>query len=90
MPQRHLSPYARRARQLLGRPVYVRVPQHAAAGFAGSGAARRSMLAIAYTGVRRPCICAGCIVLTPAERERQRRVFALARAVTRAHAAAAA
>jgi hypothetical protein len=38
------------------------------------------MLAIAYTGMRRPFICAGCIVLTPSERERQRRVFALARA----------
>lgn len=40
----------------------------------------RSILGLAYTGVRRPCICIGCIVLTPAERERQRRVFALARA----------
>lgn len=45
------------------------------------------MLAVAYTGVRRPCICTGCICLTPAERERQKRVFALVRAVTRAHAA---
>lgn len=48
------------------------------------------MLAVAYTGVRRPCICTGCICLTPAERERQKRVFALVRAVTRAHGAAAA
>jgi len=43
----------------------------------------RSILGLAYTSVRRPCICIGCIVLTPAERERQRRVFALARAFER-------
>lgn len=88
MPQRHTSPFRRRARQMLGRPVYVRVPVQSSAGYLGptSGQAR-SMLAVAYTGVRRPCICTGCICLTPAERERQKRVFALVRAVTRAHAA---
>lgn len=43
----------------------------------------RSILGLAYTGVRRPCICIACIMLTPAERERQRRVFKLARAFER-------
>lgn len=99
MPRRHLSPFARRARQFLGRPVYYRHDRVGAAdkaddgrdgtpgrGDVGSGGRPpRSVLAIAYTGVRRPCICVGCIFLTPAERERQRRVFALVRAVTAAH-----
>ena len=49
------------------------------------GRSPQSFLAIAYTGVRRPCICIGCICLTPAERERQRRVFKLARAYGRAN-----
>lgn len=84
MPQRHLSPFKRRARQFVGRPAYVRLPEHKAAGFEGiSGPSRRSMLAIAYTGLRRPLICVGCIVLTPSERERQRRVFQIARAYGR-------
>ncbi len=70
---------------MLGRPVYVRVPSKSSAGYPGSpGSGPRSMLAVAYTGVRRPCICTGCICLTPAERERQTRVFALARAYTAA------
>ena len=81
MPHRHLSPFQRRARQLLGRSVYVRVPSEVSSEDPGvAGAARRSILAIAYTGVRRPCICTGCICLTPSERARQKRVFALARA----------
>jgi len=41
------------------------------------------MLGLAYTGLRRPCVCVGCILLTPPERYRQRRVFALARAFER-------
>jgi hypothetical protein len=66
---------------MLGRPVYVRVPVQTSAGYQSpSSGDPRSLLAIAYTGVRRPCICTGCIWLTPAERERQKRVFALARA----------
>lgn len=73
---------------MLGRPVYLRVPVQSSASHSGldgpSGTAPRSMLAIAYTGVRRPCICTGCICLTPAERERQKRVFALARAYSAA------
>lgn len=96
MPHRHLSPFQRRARQWLGRPVYSRrevtgAPPEGAGAAGGGGLGepghhpRRSMLAIAYTGVRRPCICTGCICLTPAERERQKRVFGLARAVTAAH-----
>lgn len=85
MPHRHLSPFKRRAQQLFGRPAYVRVPSQTAAGYPSPfGSAPRSMLAIAYTGVRRPCICTGCICLTPAERERQKRVFALARAYSAA------
>lgn len=90
MPQRHLSPFRKRARQFLGQPVYVRASGHLAAGFAAlTPAPQRSMLAIAYTGVRRPCICTGCICLTPAERERQKRVFGLVRAVMKAGAAEA-
>lgn len=84
MPQRRHSPFRHRARQFIGRPVYVRVPEYQSAGFAAPpGTGRRSMLAIAYTGIRRPVICAGCIVLTPSERERQRRVFKIARAYAR-------
>lgn len=76
---------------MLGRPVYVRVPVLTSAGYPSpSGGGSRSMLAVAYTGVRRPCICTGCICLTPAERERQKRVFALVRAVTHPNGAAAA
>lgn len=81
MPHKHLSPFHRRARQLAGWPVYSRVDSPASP----VGRPSRSVLAIAYTGVRRPCICTGCICLTPAERERQRRVFKLARAYGRAN-----
>lgn len=88
MPHRHISPFQRRARQLLGRPVYMLLPVKNSAGYPIPSGGPSSMLAIAYTGVRRPCICTGCICLTPSERERQKRVFALGRAVTRAHAAA--
>ncbi len=81
MPRRRLSPFSRRAQQFFGRPVYYARPERV-----GAPPVRRpatSVLGVAYTGVRRPCICIGCIVLTPSERERQRRVFALARAFER-------
>lgn len=80
MERRHLSPFQRRARQLLGQPAYSHVE-----GARALGRSPQRFLAIAYTGVRRPCVCAGCICLTSQERARQRRVFALVRAVTRAY-----
>jgi len=60
---------------MLGRPRYYRAMETAM-----PGRPPRSFLATAYTGVRRPCICTGCICLTPSERAQQKRVFALARA----------
>ncbi len=79
MPQRPHSPFRRRARQVLGRPRYYRATTAPVPGRPGP-----SVLTIAYTGVRRPCICTGCICLTPSERAQQKRVFALARAWGRA------
>lgn len=76
VPRRPPSLYQRRAWQFLGRSHYVR-RDFEPSPLRPHG---RGFLAIAYTGVRRPCICTGCICLTPGERARQRRVFALARA----------
>ncbi len=80
MKRKPLSPFHRRARQFVGRSSYSR-PE----AMRPLERAPLSVLSIAYRGVRRPCVCVGCIVLTAQERARQKRVFAMARAVTRAY-----
>ncbi|MGL4397317.1 MAG: hypothetical protein ACRCS9_12310 [Hyphomicrobium sp.] len=87
MPRSHLGPFRRY-------PVGVSSAGGTPGGDGSGGgpgdgpadpaAYRRHFLKLAHA-MRRPCICYGCICLTDAEKQHQRRVLRLARAVSRQH-----